>query len=152
MSRHGTSGCRSHNRDVARLGPIVAGLSSIRVFHTGPLTSSGCRWSAVRGLNDSSHVGIGRIEGDPVIVGFLHGAGVTGEPRGRLLSPRRSRYAMIVNRNPPRRGRVVVELQNGWSAVEISKHDGSSERPVASPFTVDLEPGDGRLYRLLQKP
>jgi len=125
---------RRVNRDVARLGPVVQDLACTRVFHTGPLTSNCCRWATVRGPRDSSHHTIARVDGDPVIIGFLKGNG--------------KRYAMIVNRNPARRGRVVVEVQKGWSAVEISKRDGRTERPLTPKFNVELEPGDGRLFRL----
>jgi hypothetical protein len=44
-------------------------------------------------------------------------------------------------------GRVVVEMQAGWKAVEVYKLDGTTETRVASPFHVGLEPGDGRLFR-----
>jgi hypothetical protein len=124
---------RRVNRDVATLGPIVKDLTCSRVFHTGPLTSNCCRWNTVRGPRDSSHLGIARIDGDPVIIGFLKGDG--------------KRYMMIVNRNPARRGRVVVEMQNGWKALEVYKRDGKTETPLQSSFHVGLEPGDGRLFR-----
>lgn len=127
---------RKVNRDVARFGPIVKNLTCSRVFHTGPLTSNCCRWATVRGPRDSPHRPVARLDGDPVIISFLKGE--TG------------RYAMIVNRNPVRRGRVQVETQNGWTAVEISKRDGTTETPLKSVFSLDLEPGDGRLFRFLQ--
>ena len=122
---------------MATLGPLVKDLTCTRVFHTGPLTSNCCRWNTVRSPRDSSYVGIARIEGDPVIIGFLKGEG--GEATRR--------YAMIVNRNPARRGRVVVEMQNGWQAVEVYKLDGATETPLDPTFHVGLEPGDGRLFR-----
>jgi len=125
---------RRVNRDVARLGPLIKGLTCTRVFHTGPLTSNCCRWNAVRGTSDSSHCTIARVEGDPVIIGFLKGDG--------------KRYAMIVNRNPARRGRVVVEVRQGWRALEVYKRDGRTETSQRPVFNVDLEPGDGRLFRL----
>lgn len=121
------------NRDVAALGPVVKKLKCTRVFHTGHLTSNCCRWATVRNDRDSSHVGIARIDGDPIIIGFLKGES--------------GRYAMIVNRNPARQGRVKVELQAGWTAVEIDERDGVTETPLESSFHVGLEPGDGRLFR-----
>jgi hypothetical protein len=73
------------------------------------------------------------VEGDPVIVSFLKGDD--------------KRYMMITNRNPGRRGRVVVEMQAGWQALEVYKLDGITETPVDASFHVGLEPGDGRLFR-----
>jgi hypothetical protein len=125
---------RRVNRDVASLGTILKKLTSTRVFHTGPLTSSCCRWSTVRNEKDSSHLGVAKVDGDPVILGFLKGEG--------------KRYVMVVNRNPGIRGRVVIKLQNGWKAHEINKRDSRRETPVQESFHVGLEPGDGRLFRL----
>ena len=125
------------NRDIAKLGPIVKELTCTQVFHYGPLTSGCCAWTPGRHPRDSSHVGVARIDGDPAIIGFLKGNG--------------KRYMMIVNRNPARRGRVVVELQNRWQAVEVHKLDGATETPVESSFHVGLEPGDGRLFRFEPK-
>ncbi len=124
---------RRVNRDVATLGPIIKELTSTRVFHTGPLTSNCCRWNTVRNERDSSHVGVASIEGDPVIIGFLKGNG--------------KRYMIIVNRNPARRGRVEVKMQNGWTTHEVNKLDGKIETPVNTSFHVGLEAGDGRLFR-----
>ena len=122
------------NRDVAALGPIVQELKCTRVFHTGHLTSNCCRWATVRDNQDSSHTGIARIDGDPIIISFLKGES--------------GLYAKIVNRNPARQGQINVELQAGWNALEISKEDGKTERSLDTIFDVVLESGDGRLFRL----
>lgn len=124
------------NKDVAVLGPLVKALKCTRVYHTGPLTSNCCRWETVRNDRDSSHVGIARIDGDPIIIGFLKGES--------------GRYAMIVNRNPGRKGQVKVSLQKGWSAAEISKDDGKTELALESEFDLACEPGDARLLRIWQ--
>lgn len=128
---------RRTNRDVASLGSVIQGLTSTRVFHTGPLTSNCCRWSTVRNERDSSHLGIADIEGDPVIVGFLKGDD--------------KRYMLIVNRNPGRRGRVVVQMRTGWQALEVNKRVSTRETAVGTNFHVGLEPGDGRLFRFEKK-
>lgn len=121
------------NRDVISLGSIVRQLTSTQVFHTGVLTSFCARWTAGRNERDSSHRGVGRVDGDPVILGFLKGNG--------------KRYLMVVNRNPGRRGRVVITMQEGWQAFEVNKRKPSRETDVNRSFHVGLEPGDGRLFR-----
>jgi hypothetical protein len=72
-----------------------------------------------------------RIEGDPVIVSFLKGND--------------KRYMMIVNRNPGKRGRVVVEMQKGWKGLEgapVSKiatcrRRGAGGRNADAPGPID---------------
>lgn len=125
------------NRDIAKLGPIVKALTCTRVFHYGPLTSNCCAWTPGRHPRDSAHIGIADINGDPAIIGFLKGSA--------------GRYAMIVNRNPARKGRIQVVMQDGWNAIEVNISDGIREIPREGSFVVDLPPGDGRLFKIKEK-
>lgn len=121
------------NSDVAFLGPIIKELTCTRVFHTGPLTSNCCGWTPGRHPRDSSHIGVARIDGDPAIIGFLRN--------------KTERYFMIVNRNPARKGKIKVEMQPGWSLFEVEKSEGKIEKSVPTNINIELEPGDGRLFR-----
>ncbi len=122
------------NRDIVKLGPIVKELTCTQVFHHGPLTSSCTAWTPGRHLRDSSHVGVARVEGDPAIIGFLKGDG--------------GRYIVVVNRNPACRSRTKITMQKGWRASLIDITDEIQEVSMKEVFELELEPGDGRLFRL----
>ena len=124
------------NHDIGVLGSIVKDLTCGRVFHTGPLTSACCRFVTMPEKCYTSHRPVSRLGGDPVIVSFLK-----GKDKG---------YMMLVNRNPGRSGRVEIEIETGWRPIEILKQNGAESAPLAASFCVDLEPGDGRLFRLDQ--
>jgi hypothetical protein len=122
------------NHDIGVLGSVVKDLTCRRVFHTGPLTSACCRFVTAPGRAYSSHRPVARLKGDPVIVSFLRGND--------------KNYMMVVNRNPGRPGRVEIELEAGWRPVEILRENGAESAQLVPSFRVDLEPGDGRLFRL----
>jgi len=126
---------RRVNRDVAALGPAMAGLSVSGVFHTGPLTSACRRFATVRPGRDTSHAPVMRVEGDPVILSFLRGAGD-------------ERFLLVVNRHPVRAARLEIELERDRRATEIFKTVGGSPKTWGPVVPVALEPGDGRLFRL----
>ncbi len=128
---------RKANDDLAKLGPMVKELACTRVFHTGPLTSACCAWTPGRHSRDSAHVGVARVDGDPAIIGFLKGHA--------------GRYAMIVNRNPARKARIQVVMQDGWTASSIDIQNAIREIPLKAAFEIYLEPGDGRLLRIAHR-
>lgn len=128
--------CRQINRDLAVLGPIVREMTSTGVYYTGLFTSGCRRFAAVArpaGLL-SSHQPVAGFEGDPVLAGFLKDARGEG-------------HVMLVNRSPARAARVRLALEMGWAVDEVLKTTGARYPMRRVPVEVDLEPGDGRLFR-----
>jgi len=132
---------RRVNRELAVLGPLVAGLRCVGVYYTGALTSGTRAFTAVRGERDSPIEGVARIDGDPVMA-------------SHLVGPEGERHLILVNRSPARWAEVEVTFAGEWGFVEIVKSLG---RPNPATFAktrriVSLEPGDGKLYRLIRNP
>ena len=103
----------------------------------GELASPGTSAVAVRiAMKNGEGSGIARVDGDPATIGFLKGYS--------------GRHAMIVNRNPARNGRIRVAMQDRWAVIEMDIHSGGRGIPRKGEFTINLEPGDGRLFRIEQ--
>jgi len=123
------------NREVSVLGAIVRELRCTGVFHTGPLTSGCRRFTTPRPGRDTSHRPLAALSGDPCIVSFLRGE--DGQ-----------RHIMFVNRNPAKAGRILAELEDGWQAGQLEASNGTECGLDGPRIRIDLEPGDGMLFRL----
>lgn len=124
------------NAEISTLSPALMELDSLGVYHTAPLPPGS------RAARTDSPV---RIEGPGEFVLGLFGGG------DRVTS------FMIVNRDYRKAGAARVKLPHGVRAIQEFDRRLGRWRAYAAPgpsgaITVELRPGDGRLFRLARLP
>lgn len=131
---------RRINAEIARLAPILRRLTSIGVFHHGPL------WPGTRPLPTMGEPLSVGVEGDPVTVGHFLDEG------RRLDEERQLRYVLVVNASPCDWARLTLKVQVTDERVYcVDPCDGTARElwPVnPAAQLVALAPGEGRLFQL----
>jgi len=124
---------RRVNHGIHTWAPTLRKLTSIAVYHTGPV------WSGTRALKPDAtqHLGVD-CEGDPVTVGFFH-------------NPEKMLHLLIVNKNPFEWARAALKLKLDAKEeiLEISPATGTAAKPW--PYSRErlelvFAPGEGRLF------
>ena len=117
------------NWEIQHMGPVLVGLKSTAVFHTGPLP---------RGTKlFEGYGGVVSCTGGPAVLGFFDG-------------PKGGKYLMIVNRSPAKSAEVTLKFAEGVKSVgevDRSKAGGRVRAIEMNGGEVKLEmvAGDGRL-------
>ena len=126
------------NSELAMLGPTLIQLRSIDVFHTTPLP---------RRTSESQHD---------------HWAQVTGQEMmwGMFKDPSETDYIFVVNRDIHQRQQALVQFQTAGygrkvtKVLQLDKQTGKwipFGNNVRILFVVDLDPGDGQLFKILKQ-
>jgi len=126
------------NSELKRLGPTLIKLHSIDVFHTKPLP---------RRTSESQHDHWAQVNGEELMWGMFKDDDETD-------------YIMVVNRDIHQRQQATVQFQRagyGRKVKSVQRFDkqtgtwfqlGSNVRIL---FVVNLDPGDGQLFKVLKE-
>ncbi len=122
------------NAEIHALAPVLKNLESVAVYHTAPLP---------RGTRPMpADFCIKSAEGCPAVLGYFRDA------KGS------DKYLMLTSRDFEKGGDLVLNMVPRIAGlVEISKATGRElpmTRPENGALTVQLNPGDGRLFRIVE--
>ncbi len=122
---------RRVNMEIHALAPTLNNLSSIAVYNSEPLPLG------TTGISEDFV--IKKTAGYPIVIGYFN-------------DTRNRKYIMLTSRDYEKSGDVKLTLSEGIKGLtEVSKATGH-DLPVISPIngmlTVQLDPGDGRLFRV----
>lgn len=124
---------RRINHEIHTWAPVLRGLTSIGVWHHGPL------WSGTRALPGGDEPLSLSVEGDPAVVGLF--ARDDGQ-----------RFAIVVNRNPCQWARLTLKVRvEAEKLYHVDPKDGVTRElwpPNAKAQLVALAPGEARLFQL----
>ncbi|MCL5019721.1 MAG: beta-galactosidase [Patescibacteria group bacterium] len=120
------------NAEIHALAPVLKKLQSIAVYNTEPLPQG------TRGI--PSDFIIKKAEGNPAVIGYFT------DPS------KNQKYVMLTSRDFEKQGGLKLSLSsNVKGLIEISKTNGKelpAIKPESGALTVNLNPGDGRLFRI----
>jgi hypothetical protein len=119
------------NMEIHALAPTLSNLVSIAVYHSEPLPQG------TIGISDNFI--IKQTSGYPVVIGYFK-------------DTQNKKYMMLTSRDSEKSGDVKLTLSDRITGLaEISKasgHDLPLIGPINGIITFQLDPGDGRLFRI----
>lgn len=121
------------NGEMKAWAPTLMKLTSTGVYHTGKLPIGTKALPALPIIKS--------VSGSDLVIGLFDGPG-------------KSKWMMLVNRDPRKAASATVEFSTPVRVSELSKRTGkleplrASNNYEATPVGLELQPGDGRLFEL----